>query len=95
MGNGLDDKVHADETPYVIPAKPGVKVHDTQYGMIAVRNFNDPNRTDVEEESLFVLIHPNDAEKVAKWILEVADAIRRSFPADVEPGMQPEDRVIY
>jgi hypothetical protein len=94
MKSGLDDEVHAGETPYVIPARAGVKVHDTQYGMIAVRNFSDPNRTE-DDESLFVLIHPNDAEKVAKWILEVADAIRRGFPADLEPGMTPEDRIVY
>lgn len=89
----MENREAESETPFEIPAKPGVKVYGNPYGMVIVKNFDDANRSEENEDLLYVMIHPNDAEKVAKWIVEMANVIKQSMPKDMEPGYVPEFQI--
>jgi hypothetical protein len=58
----------------VITPKPGVKVYPNQNDMIVLKNFGDAYRD--EDDMNYVVIHPDDAELVAKSLLEMARDIK-------------------
>lgn len=63
------------EDTVVVQPRPGVKVYGNPRGLIVIRNFGSE-----DDDELFALVHPEDAEAVSRALLEVAESLMEDRP---------------
>jgi hypothetical protein len=75
---------YADDSPVVLRAYGSIAVHENELGDVVIRQERDA----LEDEDHFVVVPVQDAELIAKAIVDKAKEIKRGW-VDQRPPQQP------